>query len=73
MINLLLKLKNFYLNFKKNYYSIAIIESKQIYFRHQKISYKEQNLLGLIQNALSAVWLLLLFSILLKDIIYIYI
>lgn len=72
MINLLLKLKNFYLNFKKNYYSIVIIESKQIYFRHQKISYKEQNLLGLIQNALSAVWLLLLFSILLKDIIYIY-
>lgn len=72
MFNLLLQIKDYYLKLKKYYYSIVLIEKKNFYYYHQTINYFDQNIYGLIHNIISSLWLLLVFSFLLKDIIYLY-
>lgn len=72
MYSLLLKIKKIYLYFKNYYYSIVIITPKSIYYKHQTISYKEQNMFGILHNIFSSLWLLIFFAFLFKDIIYLY-
>jgi len=72
MFSLLLKIKKIYLSLKKFYYSIVLITPKNIYYCHQTIAYKEQNIYGLLHNIIASLWLLILFAFLFKDIIYVY-
>lgn len=72
MLNLLLKIKKFYLNLKKKYYSIVLTVPKNIYYKNQLVSYYELNVYGVIHNVISSVWILFLFSLLLKDVNYLY-
>lgn len=72
MFNLLLQIKNYYLDLKKYYYSIVLIEKKNLYYYHQTINYLEQNIYGLMHNLVSSLWLLIFFAGLFKDIIYLY-
>lgn len=72
MLKILITLKTYYLQLKKNYFSFVLINQKNFYYSHQTINYIEQNIYGVIHNSISALWLLIFFTFLLKDIIYFY-
>lgn len=72
MFKYLLKIKEKYINLKKNYFDFVLIEEKNVFYYNQKITYISQNIYGLIQNIISALWMLLLFALVFKDVIYLY-